>query len=75
MAKKRSFAELRSRLSPEAQAEIVAETSRISDENASPEQSLETLALLKLLALGNQDVKAGRTSPALDVIARLRDKE
>jgi hypothetical protein len=62
------------RLSPEAQAEDVSETLRISDEIASSEQTPETLALLKILALGNQEVMAGRTNPALDVIARLRAK-
>jgi hypothetical protein len=34
----------------------------------------ETLALLKILALGNQDVAAGKTKPAADTIARLRAK-
>ncbi|WEK48430.1 MAG: type II toxin-antitoxin system Phd/YefM family antitoxin [Candidatus Andeanibacterium colombiense] len=41
---------------------------------ASFEQMQETLALLKLLALGNQDVEAGRTMPARKVIERLRAK-
>lgn len=34
----------------------------------------ETLALLKILALGNQDVEAGRVKPVADVVARLRAK-
>jgi hypothetical protein len=34
----------------------------------------ETRALLKILALGNQDVAAGRIKPAADIIARLRAK-
>jgi hypothetical protein len=34
----------------------------------------ETLALLKILALGNQDVAEGKTKPAADIIARLRAK-
>jgi len=38
------------------------------------EQTRETLALLKLLALGTQDVEAGKIRPARDVIARLRSK-
>lgn len=38
------------------------------------EATQETLALLKLLALGTQDVEAGRTTPARDVVARLRAK-
>ena len=34
----------------------------------------ETLALLKILALGNQDLAAGTTKPVADIIARLRAK-
>ena len=34
----------------------------------------ETLALLKILALGNQDLAAGKTKPEADIIARLRAK-
>ena len=36
------------------------------------EDTQETLALLKLLALGQQDIAAGRTRPVADVITRLR---
>ncbi len=36
------------------------------------EDTQETLALLKLLALGQQDIAAGRTRPVADVIERLR---
>lgn len=38
------------------------------------EQTQETLALLKILALGQQDVAAGRVKPVADVVARLRAK-
>lgn len=38
------------------------------------EETQETLALLKILALGNQDVAAGKVKPAADVIARIRAK-
>ena len=41
---------------------------------ASFEETQETLALLKILALGNQDVEAGRVKPVADVVARLRSK-
>jgi O-acetylhomoserine (thiol)-lyase len=37
-------------------------------------QAAETLALLKILALGQQDVEAGRVKPVADVVARLRAK-
>lgn len=39
------------------------------------EQTQETLALLKVLALGAQDVEAERTKPARAVIERLRSKK
>ncbi|MEQ8268231.1 MAG: type II toxin-antitoxin system Phd/YefM family antitoxin [Parvibaculum sp.] len=41
---------------------------------ASFEETQEALALLKILALGNRDVEAGRTKPVGDVVARLRAK-
>lgn len=37
------------------------------------EETQETLALLKVLALGNRQVEEGKVQPAEDVIARLRD--
>ncbi len=41
---------------------------------ASFEETQETLAVLKILALGNQDVAAGKVKPIVDVIARLHAK-
>ena len=41
---------------------------------ASFEETQETLALLKILALGQQDIEAGRVKPVADVVARLRAK-
>ena len=38
------------------------------------EQMQETLALLKVLALGNREVEAGKVRPAADVIAELRER-
>lgn len=38
------------------------------------EETQETLALLKILALGQQDVETGRVKPVADVVARLRGK-
>jgi hypothetical protein len=34
----------------------------------------ETLALLKILELGNQQIEAGTVQPAIDVIKRIREK-
>jgi prevent-host-death family protein len=41
---------------------------------ASYEETQETLALLKILALGNQEIEAGRVKLVADVVARLRAK-
>lgn len=38
------------------------------------EETQETLALLKILALSNQDVAAGKVKPVADVVGRLRSK-
>jgi len=39
---------------------------------ASFEETQEALALLKILALGNQAVAAGKVKPVAEVVARLR---
>jgi prevent-host-death family protein len=41
---------------------------------ASYEETQETLALLKILALGTAEVAAGKVKPVGDVVARLRAK-
>ncbi len=41
---------------------------------ASYEETQETLALLKILAIGTQEVAAGKLKPASKVVARLRAK-
>ncbi len=43
--------------------------------NVAPEQRQQTLALLKILALGNRQIEQGDVVPAAEVIARLRDKK
>lgn len=50
------------------------EAKAVLQDVASFEETQETLALLKILALGNQDMEAGRVKPATDVVARLRAK-
>lgn len=50
------------------------EATAVVQDIASYEKDQETLALLKILALGQRDIEAGRTKPAEDVIARLRAK-
>ncbi len=39
------------------------------------EQTQETLALLKILALGTRQIEEGKVQPALDVIKRLRKRQ
>ncbi len=39
------------------------------------ERTQETLAFLKILALGNRQIEAGRVQPAADVARRLREGE
>jgi len=39
------------------------------------ERTQETLALLKILALGNRQIEEGKVEPAADVIKRLRRHE
>ena len=50
------------------------EAKAVLQDVASFEETQETLALLKILALGNQEIAAGKVKPAADVIARLRAK-
>jgi prevent-host-death family protein len=38
------------------------------------EQTQETMALLKILALGNRQIEEGRVQPAADVVKRLRER-
>ena len=38
------------------------------------ERTQETMALLKLLALGNRQIEAGQVESAADVIAQLRER-
>jgi prevent-host-death family protein len=50
------------------------EAKAVLQDVASYEETQETLALLKILALGNQAVAAGKVQPVADVVARLRGK-
>ena len=50
------------------------EAKAVLQDVVSYEQAQETLALLKVLALGNQDLAAGRVKPVTQVLTRLRTK-
>jgi len=41
---------------------------------ASYEQAQETMTLLKILALGNRQIEAGRVQPVAEALKRLREK-
>jgi prevent-host-death family protein len=51
------------------------EAKAVLQDIASFEQTQEILALLKLLALGNQEIEAGKIMPADEFIARLRTEQ
>ncbi len=50
------------------------EAKAVLQDVASFEETQETLALLKILALGSQQIAAGKVKPVVDVVARLRTK-
>lgn len=50
------------------------EAKAVLQDVASFDETQETLALLKILALGHQEAQAGRVKPADEVVARLRAK-
>ena len=50
------------------------EAKAVIQDVASYEETQETLALLKLLALGTQEIETGKAKPVSDVVARLRTK-
>lgn len=51
------------------------EARAVMQDVASYEATQETLALLKILALGNREVEEGRVRPVADVVRRLRTKQ
>lgn len=74
---KANAAEVLAQLAQERQPMVITqngEAKAVLQDVASFENTQETLALLKILALGNQDVAAGEVKPVADVVARLRAK-
>ena len=74
---KANAAEVLTQLAEQREPMIITqngEAKAVLQDVASYEETQETLALLKILALGNQDVVAGKVKPAADVVARLRAK-
>lgn len=51
------------------------EAKAVLQDVASFEETQETLALLKILALGNREIEAGKLKPIAEVAARLRARK
>lgn len=51
------------------------EAKAVLQDVASYEQTQETMALLKILALGNQQIAEGKVKPVADVVKRLRGQK
>lgn len=74
---KANSAEVLAQLSEQRQPLVITqngEAKAVLQDVASYEETQEALALLKILAIGNQDVEAGRVKPVTQVAARLRAK-
>ena len=74
---KANAAEVLSQLAEQREPLVITqngEAKAVMQDVASFEETQETLAMLKILALGNQDVAAGKVKPAADVVTRLRAK-
>ena len=74
---KANAAEVLTRLAEQREPMVITqngEAKAVLQDVASFEETQETLALLKILALGNQDVAAGKVKPVADVVARLHAK-
>ena len=75
---KANAAEVLLHLSDQRQPLVITqngEAKAVRQDVASFEETQETLALLKVLALGSQDIAAGRLKPVADVVGRLRAKK
>jgi prevent-host-death family protein len=71
-------AEVLERLSEQREPLVITqngEAKAVLQDVASFEETQETLALLKILALGNQEIASGKVKPVADVMARLRGKQ
>lgn len=74
---KANAAEVLARLTEQREPMVITqngEAKAVIQDVASYEETQETLALLKILALGNREIDAGRVKPVADVVARLRTK-
>lgn len=74
---KANAAEVLAQLSQQREPLLITqngEARAVLQDVASWEETQETLALLKILALGNEQVEAGKTRPLADVVSRLKSR-
>lgn len=74
---KTNAAEVLTHIAEQREPQVITqngEAKAVLQDVSSYEDTQETLALLKLLAMGNRDVAAGRVKPAGETITRLRSK-
>ena len=74
---KANAAEVLTRLTEQREPLVITQNGAakaVIQDVASFEETQDTLALLKILAMGNQDFEAGRVKPVEDIVARLRAK-
>lgn len=75
---KANAAEILDRLAEEQEPLLITqngEAKAVMQDVASYEATQETLALLKILALGTREVEEGKVKPVADVVRRLRAKK
>ena len=74
---KANAAEILDELSQGAEPLVITQNGEVKavlQDAMSYQRTQETLAMLKLLALGERNIEAGRTKPAREVLQRLRAK-
>ena len=74
---KANAAEVLTRLAEQRRPLVITqngEAKAVLQDVASFEETQETLALLKILALGQQEAAQGKINPVADVVARLRSR-
>jgi prevent-host-death family protein len=75
---KANAAEVLDRLAERGEPMLITqngEAKAVIQDVASYEQTQETLALLKILALGNREIEEGKVKPVADAVRRLRAKK
>jgi prevent-host-death family protein len=75
---KANAAEILDKLAEEREPLLITqngEARAVMQDVGSYEATQETLALLKILALGNREVEEGKVKPVADVVRRLRAKK